>query len=303
MQHEFKVLLDALKTPALVVDLEGQIFASNQRAQNDLLCCCACDAAKIFQRSPTFPDFLRRCASVNDELKTRVELHDGAVVHWIGSAVRPSTGGVYILLRQDTTHRINVMFQSLNRKIDTLHRTLHIERMRSEGLERESHTDSLTGLSNRRGFEHHATKIIAAAKREFRAVALAYIDLDKFKPINDCYGHEAGDCVLKTIGNRLKETLRRGDVGARLGGDEFAVLYSTGVTQTGVDLAVARLTARIEEPIVLKNGTVRVGASAGTALMPYQGHSFEALMRTADAAMYAAKSHRQDPNRAIATQR
>jgi len=150
--------------------------------------------------------------------------------------------------------------------------------------------DSLTGLPNRRLFEEKLADALAHAQRSSQRIAVSYVDLDGFKPINDVHGHEAGDQVLREVGLRLVGALRGNDVVARLGGDEFALVLS-GIGQTeDLRQVLQRCLAAIEAPIFLDNGQlVQVSASLGAVVC--KGGSLPAteMMRQADEAMYGAK--------------
>ncbi|WP_431257587.1 diguanylate cyclase domain-containing protein [Roseateles chitinivorans] len=157
--------------------------------------------------------------------------------------------------------------------------------------------DALTGLPNRRLFEEKLADAQQQALRSQRGVAVCYLDLDGFKPVNDTHGHDAGDVVLKEVALRLQQSLRGNDVVARLGGDEFAILLSASDDAGSTRTVLQRCLAEIERPIRVNEHhtehptepqTVRVSASIGVVLA--QGTcDIGAVMRGADAAMYAAK--------------
>jgi diguanylate cyclase (GGDEF)-like protein len=148
--------------------------------------------------------------------------------------------------------------------------------------------DVLTGLLNRRAFEEYGEKLLALAKRERKKVALLFLDLLKFKCINDECGHEMGDLVLKVLGSRLEKVFRESDVVARFGGDEFvALLYDCD----GNNLAqlLNRVFQIVEEPVRLDDKTFQVGVNIGVAIYPDDAQELDQLIRLADMAMYYAK--------------
>ena len=151
--------------------------------------------------------------------------------------------------------------------------------------------DVLTGLANRAWFEDQVTAAVERSRRGEGRIAVLFIDLDRFKPINDHLGHGAGDEVLRHVAHRLSERLRRTDVVSRRGGDEFTVLLDP-VRTTQEALAVAdSLVERVREPIVLSNGeTVHTGATIGVSLYPDDAGGVGDLMKNADAALYAGKA-------------
>jgi diguanylate cyclase (GGDEF)-like protein len=149
----------------------------------------------------------------------------------------------------------------------------------------------LTDILNRRGFERELKRSLAYVKRYGTSVALVYVDLDGFKPVNDRHGHAAGDTVLKAIAAALVRNVRASDVVARIGGGEFAVLL-WNVNATGAAAkAVALETAVYSTPVRWDNATLVVGASAGVALLGALDSAADVLAR-ADAAMYARKAER-----------
>ncbi len=154
--------------------------------------------------------------------------------------------------------------------------------------------DVLTQLANRRTLEDAVTRALASARRSGSAIALHYIDLDDFKPVNDRYGHAYGDEVLVETARRLSGILRADDLLARLGGDEFVALQVSIENFDAIHTLATRLEEATMPPIRLSNGTdVVVTASIGTAVAPRDGDTFSALLRVADLAMYANKSKRK----------
>ena len=156
-------------------------------------------------------------------------------------------------------------------------------------LEHLAYHDGLTGLSNRIHLEDRLALAIADARRYGDELAMAYIDLDRFKPVNDRYGHAAGDNVLIEIGKRLREGVREQDTVARLGGDEFVVLFPRLASHEEVELISQRLVENIMEPISVDEHTIRVRASIGLAVFVVGVDDARSLLVKADIAMYSAK--------------
>lgn len=151
--------------------------------------------------------------------------------------------------------------------------------------------DPLTQLPNRRLFNDRLGQMLSLAKRTKTNMALMFIDLDKFKPINDTHGHEAGDWMLQTVAQRIQACLRTSDTAARVGGDEFLVLLTE--LQTGGDaLAVAeKIRQSLEEPTITPGGLPLVAcASIGVAVYPDHAQNAPDLLRFGDSAMYLAKN-------------
>ncbi|WP_307831227.1 diguanylate cyclase domain-containing protein [Nucisporomicrobium flavum] len=160
---------------------------------------------------------------------------------------------------------------------------------RSARLAHERLHDALTGLPNRTLFLEHVGRALAEQRRRGGRLAVLFIDLDGFKPINDVHGHAAGDALLRAVAQRLREDARRGDVLCRFGGDEFLVLcpgLAAGHEAVGV---ARRLVERIREPYEIQGRTVRVGSSVGVAVTGGGTTDATALIHDADQAMYEAK--------------
>jgi diguanylate cyclase (GGDEF)-like protein len=159
-----------------------------------------------------------------------------------------------------------------------------------EQLRHQTLHDSLTGLPNRVLFLDRARQAVDAAPRSSAWPAVLYLDLDGFKPVNDEYGHDIGDMVLRTIAHRLRNCLRPADTAARLGGDEFAVLLGGPLDRHDVDRIVDRIRAQFDVPVDLGDGRLaRIGASIGIAVGAPGIADADNLIRQADIAMYAAK--------------
>ena len=161
---------------------------------------------------------------------------------------------------------------------------------REQRIETMAHHDALTGLPNRALLLQLLERDLAARRRLGTELAVCFLDLDGFKPINDEHGHEAGDHVLKVVSERLQESLRGNDIVARLGGDEFVVVLTHLSDAVVVRDTLQRLLERLRSPITLIDGAVAsISASLGIALCPSDGESSALLLRRADEAMYAAK--------------
>ncbi|ANO51001.1 hypothetical protein BA177_07060 [Woeseia oceani] len=145
--------------------------------------------------------------------------------------------------------------------------------------------DPLTGVLNRRGFEKDAAACIAANE----TAAVLYLDLDQFKSINDRFGHQAGDALLKAFGHRLEYCLRPEDILARLGGDEFAIVLP-GVGVDDAKHVASRLVETASEAYIIQGREINCEASVGIALMPKHGNELWQLVSVADQAMYNVKS-------------
>lgn len=151
-------------------------------------------------------------------------------------------------------------------------------------------SDYLTGLHNRRMFHELVSSHLALARRSRKHYALLYLDMDRFKQINDSFGHHVGDALLQAVAQRLRSILRSSDVIARMGGDEFAVLVTALERMEDVEALASKLVAALAAPYEgLDAAPIHTSPSMGIALFPRDGHDVEVLCRHADAAMYASK--------------
>ncbi|MBV8333407.1 MAG: PAS domain S-box protein [Candidatus Eremiobacteraeota bacterium] len=161
--------------------------------------------------------------------------------------------------------------------------------VRGEELREKATRDKLTGLANRAMLEDLFGRMVPRVRRSGVGLALHYVDLDGFKPINDTYGHASGDEVLCEVARRFGAVVRGDDVVARIGGDEFVVLQGTS-EDAAVERLALRLRTVLDLPIDLSAGaSVTVGASTGVALYPHDGSDLAAVLEAADAAMYRDK--------------
>jgi diguanylate cyclase (GGDEF)-like protein len=168
--------------------------------------------------------------------------------------------------------------------------TVVVDNARLREFERhEARNDALTGLANRRAFHGALNEALGAATVTGEQVAILQIDLDRFKEVNDQFGHHEGDALLVTVAERLLHELREVDVVARLGGDEFAVLLCGDIDAAGAESVAARVAQVLELPVELADHQVTVEASVGIAVFPEHGREAEVLLQRADRAMYAAK--------------
>jgi len=159
-------------------------------------------------------------------------------------------------------------------------------------LNKLANHDPLTGLPNRTYFQYFLTHSLAQASRQKQQVYLLFIDLDRFKKINDSEGHELGDAVLRLIAKRLSEILRADDFVARLGGDEFAVVYTHPPVSNAASNLARKIISIVSESFELQGRRYSVGASIGISVYPNDATDAHALLRHADLAMYQAKSKR-----------
>jgi len=174
------------------------------------------------------------------------------------------------------------MQNRINAQMDELHQ-------RREDLERLARHDSLTGLPNRILFDEHMSHALSSSHRDLSQLALLFVDIDRFKPINDMLGHAIGDLLLKEIADRIRLAVRGSDIPARIGGDEFVVLLPN-IQQRRDALTVAeKIRVSIMKSFVIEGHQLAVSASIGIAIFPDDGTELIDLAKHADKAMYVAK--------------
>ena len=165
-----------------------------------------------------------------------------------------------------------------------------IERKRAqERLTYLAQYDQLTGLVNRTLFRDRLVHAMARSKRKDQPVGIMLLDLDRFKTVNDTFGHDIGDQLLKSVADRLKNCVREVDTIARMGGDEFTAILEGISGEQDVAVVARRIIESITEPFILGQGSVSIGVSIGITLYPLDDQNIDGLLKHADAAMYRAK--------------
>ena len=149
--------------------------------------------------------------------------------------------------------------------------------------------DMLTALPNRTMFGERLSQALSQARRYNRRLAVLFVDLDGFKEVNDRYGHDAGDALLKEIAVRLRASLREGDVIGRIGGDEFVVLIEEYPNPERLSMVARKILDTVGRPVTVRGHECRVTSSVGISTYPQDGRDSQALLRSADSAMYRAK--------------
>lgn len=204
--------------------------------------------------------------------------------------------------RKDGSHY--PAFLTITRVLDAQGQTVHhvglfsdisARRLAEERIRHLALHDYLTGLPNRAFFVEHGNAELAMARRQGGRLAFLFLDLDKFKPINDEHGHEAGDAVLVEVSRRLRSKLRESDMVCRLGGDEFVVLLHDFHSPDNLLDVARKLHASIGEPIAFKGRELSVSCSMGISTYPEHGGTLDELIQSADTAMYRAKATPDQP--------
>jgi two-component system, sensor histidine kinase LadS len=180
--------------------------------------------------------------------------------------------------------------KELSLEINMHQQTLEQLRDSQSKLEEMAYSDALTGLPNRRMFQDRLSQAFTRAQRHGGEFALALIDLDHFKRINDSMGHAAGDQLLQVVAQHLNDTLRHCDTVARLGGDEFAMILTAPISKKDAVMICQRLLSNFDLPVLIDNKQVKTGMSIGLAWFPVDGQDIDELIGAADVALYQAKA-------------
>ncbi len=286
----FEAIYHGALTGVMVLSDDGQIVEANP-AMLELLGLKTSEEVRTHIAEYLDPDEHQRVSEAVEELfagnanslriDTRLNRRDGSVV-WVCASFsivrdpdgRPSFG---IVMVQDDTERKAAEDALVRQSELNEHQALH---------------DALTGLPNRTLFRDRIEQAIAVADRESSQVAVAMMDLDRFKDVNDSLGHHAGDALLVEIGKRLRGILRSSDTVARLGGDEFGVLISKPRTERDVVIVIEKIRAALEKPVTIDGLALPAEASIGIAMFPQHGEDVDTLLRHADVAMYGAKEEK-----------
>ncbi len=190
-------------------------------------------------------------------------------VEVVGKTIREGTGSIRLAVVRDLTAR-----RAAQRQIEFL-----------------AHHDALTELPNRTFMLQRLEQLLALARRHETRVAVLFVDLDKFKSVNDLHGHHVGDQLLRTIAQRLRSGVRDSDVVCRLGGDEFVVVLSELGVEHDAALVATKLLTAIAAPSEIEGHTLSISPSIGIGVFPDDGTNADELIRHADAAMYHAKAN------------
>ncbi len=191
-----------------------------------------------------------------------------ATLETITSLVQLTGGAVFCTVAQDISQR----------------------KQNEERIRHQANYDSLTGLPNRMLFMDRLQREIVRATRQQKRVALMFIDLDRFKWVNDTLGHAAGDDLLREVSNRLQSSLRKSDTVARMGGDEFTAILPDMERGPHAERVASGVLGQLVTPFILCGQEVMISGSIGIAIFPDDAASMEELLRNADIAMYRAKS-------------
>ncbi len=151
--------------------------------------------------------------------------------------------------------------------------------------------DPVTDLANLRLFEDRVTQALSIARRGEKRLAMLFVDLDRFKAVNDTHGHKVGDELLRAVAERLLVTVRNEDTVARIGGDEFGILVQDAARPSDAEVVAAKIVAAVGQPFVVRGLSLTVGASVGVTMFPESADTYDSVVSRADSAMYRAKAN------------
>lgn len=281
-EQRFRRIVEHIADPVMVTDLEAHIRAVNPAFSR----VTGYASEEVLGRTPKLLASGHHPPAVYHEMRQLL----GSQGRWQGNIWnRRKNGEVYV-------QRLSI--SSLRDSADAgLYIAVYSDIADAiEALERaqfQAEHDALTGLPNRLLLLDRLSEALHGARRRADLVAVLFIDLDRFKPINDTHGHAVGDAVLQTVAQRLRESVRQIDSVARLGGDEFVVVLRDLRSRGYAEKLAAKLLDLICQPIVINGLQLRVGASIGVGTGPEPGDTAADLLHRADLAMYAVKRTRQ----------
>jgi len=270
-------ILEMMQGAVIVVDIENRIRVVNRVALEML----GCEKSDL----------------LNQELDSVVDLKNGALnvspenirsheMVWTGKNGRYCDVEVSSSPVTDIHDRSKIGVVFIAHDITKRKRT-------EQRLEQLALYDALTGLPNRILFYDRMSQLLAVAKRNSNFLAILYMDLDRFKDINDRMGHEIGDALLIHVAERMKASIRKSDTVARMGGDEFVGLCGLIVVPDDAATIAEKIIKKLSEPYFIKDNECSIGVSIGISVYPLDGEDVESLISKADTAMYQVKENRR----------
>jgi diguanylate cyclase (GGDEF)-like protein len=294
-RHFLQSVVDGISDPIVVIGTDCRLLLMNQAARQaanmpaEGRCGLPCYSA-LYDRDAHCDSAEHPCPVpqvLADGLPVKVihrDLWADGRTHWIeviGSRLLSHTGEVLGVIEssRDITEHLDLTARLQARELQLAHLAEH---------------DPLTDLPNRLVFADRLHQALLHAHREHHKVAVLFVDLDRFKLINDSLGHSTGDLILQEVARRMRAMVREGDTVARLGGDEFTVILGALTQGSDAGLIAHKLVLAFREPFEVADRRLYVTASIGICLYPDDGEEVEALVRNADAAMYLAKEQGRD---------
>ncbi|MEO5335807.1 MAG: diguanylate cyclase [Magnetospirillum sp. WYHS-4] len=280
-EQRLKGILDTVAEGIVAINEQGQILAFNPAAE------------RLFGYKAR--EVINQNVSILMPEPHRGQ-HDGYIARYLETR-QPKVIGRLVEMdgqRKDGTHfpmemSVSELREGRSRAFIGAMRDVTKRREYEAQIKKMAHHDTLTGLPNRNLYNDRLAGCLARSYRSQAMFALMFIDLDKFKPINDTYGHDAGDFVLKGVAHRLRQHLRGSDTIARVGGDEFVVILESIHGKQDAARVAGTLITSLTSSLDFNGVSLTVGASIGIALYPDDGKDAESLTKCADEAMYKVK--------------
>ncbi len=276
-REEYRVLFDGNPHPMWITDIESLAFLKVNRSavldygysEQEFLSMTLRDITP----PEDLPELERRLRNVS-----QVTFISGPCTHLKKDGTR---------IQVDTASH-SIIFEGYRARFTLAQDVTERQQLHARLVHQANH-DALTGLPNRLLLTDRMEQTLAAAARQGNLAAVVCLDLDRFKQINDTYGHSVGDVCLRKLAERLCARLRASDTVARSGGEEFTILLGGLTTSADAELVVAELLAGIRQPLIVDGYNLEVSASIGIAIYPTDGTDSQALWRAADTAMYQSK--------------
>ncbi|MBF0381731.1 MAG: EAL domain-containing protein [Magnetococcales bacterium] len=243
------------------------------------------EVCKALQENSTTVDIPVIFITGKNDIETETKGFACGAVDFITKPINPTV----VRARVQTHIIIKKQRDSLENSNAQLIREIQERKKLEDQLRKQAEFDSLTTLPNRKLFQDRLGQAILLAQRTLKPIALMFIDLDRFKGINDTLGHDAGDELLIEAANRLSRSVRKSDTVARFGGDEFTVILPQIEHTSMVDLVARKILEQMRLPFRLKKQNVTISSSIGISIYPSDGVTIEELLKNADSAMYQAK--------------
>ena len=283
--RHFRLMFERSADALLLLDGATGLFLDCNQAAVDLFRCE--DKDELLQLHPSQVSPLRQpdgelSVEKADEMIATALRNGSHRFEWVHCSVRRADFHAEVLLtpiQMDAQDLVIATVRDITRKKES-----------DELIRRQAYFDPLTGLPNRRMLHERLQQAVRKSQRSGRSMALLFLDLDRFKEINDTLGHHMGDVLLADAAQRLSDCVREGDTVARLGGDEFTVILNDLDDIGAVERVAQKMLDRLAEPFHLSDEVGYVSGSVGVTIFPDDADNVEDLLRNADQAMYASKN-------------
>ncbi|MEJ2619619.1 MAG: EAL domain-containing protein [Candidatus Thiodiazotropha sp.] len=277
-QSNLQLIIDAVADPLFVYSADCRLLLKNKTAE-------------LMTHSATFSDAQNEQPDYfpSKKLISKV-IHQGQPVKYIHTIAQPQARPQRMELQAsplciDDLMAVVITYRDITEHLETVDEL----QIKKQQLQQLAEKDSLTQLPNRFLFSKLLNQAISRANRTNSLLALLFLDLDRFKEVNDSLGHDAGDELLVTTANRLLHAIRSGDVVARLSGDEFVILLENTKHPDDASSVARHIIKTVRQPVIIQGKRLQPAVSIGISIFPIDGENSERLLQNADTAMYRAK--------------